>query len=258
MGTAAVHDRIEQSDDPLKALYPVVAEDLAMLACLHDREPDAPFIGMLKQFRFPEGLGLVLEDKPGRQAIDLMRQALEALPEQPDQALLDELAVDYTSIYLTHGIQASPEESVWIDEEKLVCQQTMFQVRNCYHRHGLAAPDWRTRPDDHLVLELQFLSHLFQDLPRESSIREAARFMDEHLLRWLSRFSSRVAQRCATPYFAGCALLTSSYCEELRDLLVLTLKEPRPTPDEIDERMKPVAIQQQVPVSFVPGVGPAV
>jgi TorA maturation chaperone TorD len=258
MGRAAAQERGEQPGDPLGAFCLAVAEDLAMLACLHDREPDAPFIGMLKSLRFPEGLGLVLKGEPGRQAADLMRQALEALPERPGQPILDEMAVDYTSIYLTHGIQASPEESVWIDEEHLICQESMFQVRKCYERHGLAAPDWRVRPDDHLVLELQFLSHLFQAPPGKTAVKEIARFMDEHLLRWLGRFSSRVAQHCATPYFAGCALLTSSYCEELRDLLAQILDEPRPTQEEIDARMKPVAMQEQVPVSFVPGVGPAV
>ncbi len=248
----------ETEASPLEDFCAAVADDLDMLAALHDREPDVEFIAMLRQFRFPEGLGLLLESERGRQSARLLAEALETMPDRPGSELLDELAADYTSIYLTHAIQASPEESVWIDEEHLICQESMFQVRECYRRHGLVAPDWRRRPDDHLVLELQFIGQLFQRGYDEVRLAEAAQFLDEHLLRWLGRFATRVAHRCATPYFAGCALLTEAYCEELRDLLASLLGTPRPTPEEIEERMKPSRTEEQVPVRFVPGVGPAV
>lgn len=82
-------------------------------------------------------------------------------------------------------------------------------------------------PSDHLALQLQFLAHLFAP-ERGDTLAEAARFMDEHLLRWLPLFARRVAERCQTLFFAALALLTDAYCEELRDLLALILTEPRP------------------------------
>ncbi len=242
----------------LKVFCQVVADDLAMLASLHDKEPDEVFLQALREDGFPDGLGLKLIGENGLLAVDLMKQGLATLPDPIDEATLDELAADYADIYLNYGIQASPEESVWIDEENLICQDTMFQVRSWYESHGLAAPDWRMRPDDHLVLELQFLSHLFDNEPTEDSLREAAQFMDEHLLRWLANFGNRVGQRCATSYFAGIATLTSVYCDELRDLLANILNEPRPGQEEIDERMAPGREREEVAVSFVPGIGPAV
>ncbi len=189
----------------------------------------------------------------------MVKQTLSALPTTIDTATTDDLAADFANIYLNHGIQASPLESVWIDEESLICQESMFQVRSWYERHGLMTTDWRTRPDDHLVLQLQFLSHLFSVAESTSDLSEAARFMDEHLLRWIGSFSERVAKRCATAYFASIALLTGAYCEEMRDLLAATLGEPRPTAEEIEERMKPRGhTQEPVSVKFVPGIGPAV
>ncbi|MCG8072659.1 MAG: dehydrogenase, partial [Candidatus Thiodiazotropha taylori] len=87
---------------------------------------------------------------------------------------------------------------------------------------------------------------------------EVARFMDEHLLRWLGQFSSRVAHRSATPYYSGIALLTGAYCEELRDLIATLTNLPRPSAEEIDERMKRDRMSQEVTLSYMPGIGPAV
>ena len=235
-----------------------VAEDLSALAVLHHEEPAAELLNALRQEGFPEGLGLQLQGEQGIQAADLMTRALSVLPEQLDQDILNELAADYASIYLNHGLQASPEESVWVDEENLAYQDSMFQVRDWYAKYGLGVEDWRIRPDDHLVLQLQFIAHLLSSEVSDTRLKEVAQFMDEHLLRWAMQFAERVAARCATPYFAGVCMLTASYCEELRDLIAEILDEPRPTAEEIEERMKPRHEPEPVPVKFMPGMGPAV
>lgn len=245
-------------DGWLRDLCHAMADDLNMLASLHNVEPDSELLETLRSQKFPSGLGLKLESDQGGQACKIMAAALEALPGPVGEEAINELAADYASIYLNHGIQASPEESVWIDEENLTYQDTMFQVRDWYARYGLSAPNWRTRPDDHLVLELQFIAHLISSAVTQEGLGKAARFMDEHLLRWLMPFAGRVVARCETPYFAAAAMLTSVYCEELRDLLAEILDEPRPSQEEIDQRMKPKHKPEPVPVRFMPGMGPAV
>ncbi len=244
----------------LERFRAAVALDLAELAALHDAEPDADRLAALCELRFPTSLRLRLKSDPGQQGTELMLTALDSLPKHIDQQVLDELAADYAAIYLTLAVRASPNESVWIDEEQLERQQPMFQVRKYYRRHGLAAANWRKRADDHLVLQLQFLSFLFT--PRSANdhadLSEAARFLDEHLLRWLPQFAVRVAARCATPFFAGLALITAGYCEELRDLLVDILGQPRPSQEEINQRMTPKPTVQEMPLRYVPGIGPSV
>ncbi|WP_456375272.1 TorD/DmsD family molecular chaperone [Thiolapillus sp.] len=237
-----------------------VAEDLELLAALHDHEPDANTIRGLRKLDFPQDLGLHLCSEEGIHALQLMTQALAALPETPGQDDLDELAADYASIYLNHNIQASPEESVWLDEDHLICQDSMFQVRSWLEKFGLRAENWRVRPDDHLVYQLKFIAHLLRQ--DDDLLDEAACFMDEHLLRWIGDFSQRVLQRGDTPYFAGLAMLTASYCEELRNLLTEITQQPRPTAEEIEERMSDqnVAVTpvDDAPQAYVPGIGPAV
>lgn len=231
-----------------------VAEDLQLLATLHDHEPEAALLTELKSMSFPSDLTLLLDTQPGIESVALMHQALSSLPDEPDQPVLDELAADYASIYLNHNISASPEESVWIDEDSLKFQDSMFQVRTWYETHGLGIPDWRLRADDHLVYQLQFAAWLLSQDDDMEKLEKAATFMDEHLLRWLGNFAERVIARCDTAYFAGVAGITAAYCETLRDILADMLQQPRPSREEIEERMQPKQQAAPVPVAFVPGM----
>ena len=233
-----------------------IAQDLAQLAVLHDAEADNALIDALRQSGFPQTLGLKLVTMRARASMDLFKKALAELPQPLEQAHRDTLAVDYANIYLTYAYRASPNESVWTDEENLERQQSMFEVREHYARYGIAAANWRQRADDHLVLQLQFLAHLFDQQPPNQALDTAARFMDEHLLRWLMPFADRVANRCMTQFYAAVNLLTAVYCEELRDLLAIILEQPRPTPQEIEARMqRSDNVANAVPAAFVPGAG---
>ena len=247
---------LSAQEQQLDGFCAAVSQDFMQLAILHDAEADDALIQSLKQARFPAGLGLQLESKAAREAMALLKRALADLPDPLDERLADELAVDYAAIYLTHAYRASPNESVWIDEENLERQQSMFEVRDYYHRYGLGAENWRMRADDHLVLQLQFLAHLLDREPRDAALTVATRFMDEHLLRWLTPFAGRVAGRCSTPLYAGICLLTAAYCEELRDLLAEILGERRPTADEIEARIRQTqSVPAEVPIAFMPGAG---
>lgn len=205
-----------------------VALDLRLLALLHDHEPNAALLRELRQEPLQDLLALAIADKQG---LALFDQALAALPEVIEGADLDELAADYADIYLTFACRAAPTESIWLDEDGLDRQQPMFAVREWYRHHGLAAADWRRRPDDHIVPQLVFIAHLLEQGEQPEAPREVARFMDRHILRWIGEFADRVATRCRTPYFAGVALVTAAYLEGLRDVLTEMTGEPRWQPE---------------------------
>ena len=133
-----------------------------MLALLHDRELDAERIHALWQEGYEDFLGLHLVGEEGRKAITLLREGLTDIPAGLDTETLDRLAADFADIYLTHGVRASPCESVWLDEDGLAMQAPMFDVREWYRRYGLAVADWRQRSDDHLVHQLLFLAQLLE------------------------------------------------------------------------------------------------
>ncbi len=238
----------------------VLAEDVSTLAILQDKEISPYVIAGLKDLEFPNNLGLLPADDIGRQAFLVMEEVVAAFPTAPDTAFLDQLAADYAAIYLTGAFGASPYESYWLSDDHLICQDAMFDMRALYAGAGLAAPNWRMRPDDHLVFQLQFLGKLLTKANNNDGWRSLARFLDYHLLRWLSDFASRVSNRCDTPFYAALALLTDIWCHQLRGLLEQHLGEDRLTTKEIEEHLNSqrIAEAEEVPIYFAPGgAGPS-
>ena len=250
-----------ETQQALTPFFQAVREDLLMLGLLHDRELDRNALMSLWKDCYEEFFGLKLESEPGREALRLFRQGLDDIPTDLDQGILDILAAEYADIYLNYTLNASPCESVWVDEDSLTMQDAMFQIRGWYAKHGLAVEDWRMRSDDHLVTQLQFLAYLLEGEPNRERLEEIACFLDEHLLRWIGEFAELVSTRCKTRFYAGLATLTAAYLEELRDLAAELLDSPRPSAEEIDERMRPKQVAPSVAVSapgtFVPGSAPS-
>jgi len=267
-----------------------VTEDLRELASLHDREVTKEVMEELKRVDFPYNLGLQLQTHAGQEACSLLKQAITEWPETIDEALLDELASDFSSIYLNNAYRASPYESVWLTDEGLTRQAPMIQVREWYKKYEVLAKNWKKRPDDYISLEVEFIGHLmsvddqlatlketarFLDQVREwykkyevlaknwkkrpddyislevefighlmsvddqlATLKETARFLDEHPLRWFKEFAARVSARCATAFYAGLVIFTVQYLEELRDLLAKILDDPRPSAEEVERKMK--------------------
>ena len=230
----------------------LTGEDLRLLAALHAVEPCETGLRALSESGFPSNLGLILSSTAASRAANQLQQTLgDMAAEGFGREILDLLAVDYADIYLSHAFDASPQESVWFDEEGCVCQESMFQVREWYRRHGYMAENWRILADDHLVPQLAFLGVL----QTEGCFADAARFLDEHLLRWIGSFAETIASRCATRYFASLNGLTAAYLEELRGHLERILDEPRPEKGEVERRMRVEHARAQ-PISFAPGIAP--
>jgi TorA maturation chaperone TorD len=254
----AVLDEGEARTAPLLRFRSAAAEDLRLLALLQDRELDRDLVLTLWKDCYEDFLGLRLVSGEGREAMNLFRLGLTDLPTELSEKTLDILAAEYADIFLNNSFGAFPAESVWIDDEGLAMQEPMFQVREWYGRFGLAVEDWRKRTDDHLINQLRFLAHVLDSEAGNGDLSEAARFMDEHLLRWIPGFAERVGERCQTRLYAGIVRLTAVYLSELRDLLSEATGEPVPSVEEIDERMRPkVAVTVDLPGPYVPGAAPS-
>lgn len=246
-------------------LAAVIAEDAESLAALHDRELTADIVQALHEARFPDCLGLMPASTETTAAWRAMQEGMISLPARPDATVLDQLASEYAAIYLTGAYGASPYESVWTDDDHLMCQQAMFEWREIYAAAGLATRDWRQRPDDHLVLQLVYVAHVARRAATADSAgfadawRTLAKVLDEHTLRWLPDFAARVAARTESPFYAGLAVLTAAWIDTLHELIAVQLGEPRPSRGEIEERLRPTRPQlEEQPITFMPGAqGPS-
>ena len=235
------------TDNQIRQLRRAISEDLDLLAYLHAGELDRQGFEHLRTAPFADHLGIVLNSERATEALTVLDEGLSG---ESKKDILQELACDYAGIYLTHQCSVSPHESPWLDEDHLECQQPMFEVRKWYEHYGMKAKDWRKRPDDHLATQLAFAAHLM----RESDIElvETARFLDQHLLKWLPGFSRKVASRCATPFYAGLAMLTSAYLEELRDMIEAVTGEQRPEPEKEKPKAPELVCGEEIEGPFAP------
>ena len=234
-------------------LFAALADDLEQLIRLHDRELDAETLAALRAAEFPHGLALPPAGEAGQQACANMAAALT------EPASLDELAADYAAIYLNNSLGASPYESVWLDDEHLACQRPMFELRDIYAAADFKVTDWRSRFDDHLVLQLHYLRHLLQAAAVDGE--KMANFIDEHVGYWFPDFAQRVALGCNTPFYAALAELTHVWLLRLRQLLDEIYDCPPPPREQMTARIqKKLAFDKAevAPIRFMPGVqGPS-
>ena len=242
--------------DSQKLFCSLVSSDLSTLAVLHDCEPQARLIEELRKCQVEDWFGLKLSSKASLQGMEVMSVALHELSSPVSDAECDQLAVDFANIYLIHTYRAPPTESPWLDKDGLERQAPMFAIAEEYKRHGLEASDRQKRSDDHIVLQLQFLSHLIGEAGHNDNLKEAARFMDNHILKWFGTFATRVSSRCQTPYYAALVTLTDGYLEDLREQLVTLADAERP---EQEDEQSPSASQDfdEEQQRYVPGLAPS-
>lgn len=243
--------RNKRIPDDVPSDYADYADALGLLARIHDREADRELIAGLRGNAIALWLGGFLTTPRAIEAAAAFGRALDEFPEPLGERELDLLAAEYADIYLVHAYRVSPSGSVWLTEDHLERQEPMFELRKWYHHYGVKAPDWRQRPDDHIVHQLQFAVQLIA--ADESHTRaDAARFLDAGLLKWIGEWASRIVTRSASGFYRASAELTAAIVEELRDALARTEGVARPQPDpEPASRAKPVEMNSEGP--FFPG-----
>lgn len=241
------------------ALLAAYAEDLTLLARLHAKEVSADMLAAMREDSFPDGLALHPDCPEAEAAFDIMRIAVTGPEGSGTPITLDALHADFAGIYLNHSFSVSPNECTWLDPEGLLYQEPMFEIRRWYTHYGLVARDWRRHSDDHLVLQLEFIAHLLTH-PLKHGPKDAAAFMDHHVLRWIEPFAARVARRCHTRFYAGLMLITVSILRKLRRELASLADMPEIELEPIEEerqRRRAQAQAQAAASRFVPGAAPS-
>lgn len=222
------------------------ADALDLVVRLHDREADAALISGLRANPLADGFAGILPLDPLKSFDD----AIASYPDPLPADVLDDMAAEYADIYVTHGYRASPNGSVWLTEDRIERQEPMFIARAWYDRYQMKVPNWSVRAEDHLVHELQFVSHLLR-LATPRTAADAARFMDTNLLPWLSQFADRAMVNCRHRYHAASLDLTVALCEALRDRLGAITSIDRPAPLQSGQQSPAVL---PVEPAYVPGL----
>ncbi|WP_052353732.1 TorD/DmsD family molecular chaperone [Neobacillus jeddahensis] len=126
---------------------------------------------------------------------------------------------EYHRLFVGPGYLAAPPwESFYRSKDHLLFDDCMLQIRDQYHQFGLKFIKENNEPDDHLLLELEFMIHL-SDLclqPSETDeilelISSQIHLHQEHLSIWIPNFCDRVIDHTKSQLYIGAAMLLKDF-----------------------------------------------
>lgn len=161
---------------------------------------------------------------------DLETEGTEGIDEflqKPEAELLEDLAVEYTRLFLGPGKHISPHESVHHQRDdgqwgKLWGASTV-EVKKIVESTGLSySEDFKGLPD-HIAVELEFMQQLtlreeeaWMDADADGAVfcrKIEKKFIEEHLIRWIPDFCEKLIQEAKLPFYHAMAELTRSFIE---------------------------------------------
>ncbi len=149
---------------------------------------------------------------------------------------LNALRADYVRLFVGIGrVLAPPWESVYFNDGRMVFQEQTLQVREWFRRFGVETEKLHREPDDHIGLELSFISHLAMlglqaldekdDTKFEQILKAQRQFITEHLQRWAPNWCKLVEENAKTDFYRGLAKLVRGTLFSLADNLEPQLPE---------------------------------
>jgi TorA maturation chaperone TorD len=135
-----------------------------------------------------------------------------------DEKLKEEKDEFHRLFFGPEMILAPPWESVYRSKEKLLFDQTTEDVRRFYHEFDLEFIRENHEPDDHLVIELEFILHLNSLCLKEteryrvaSLLDKQIEFFDLHLNKWVGPFSEKILKNTDSLLYKGAALMLKDF-----------------------------------------------
>ncbi|WP_175559123.1 TorD/DmsD family molecular chaperone [Sanguibacter gelidistatuariae] len=195
----------------------------------------APVPDVQNRVREPE----LLAQWPLKEQPDCQRGISLLLESGANAESVEVIHRDYNELYVgPHRVKVSPYESVHRSAEGLLFDEETLQVRDAYAGFGLVAPKLNKEPDDHLGLELGFVSTLcvrgLEAIEAKDqsvlvgTLRGLLAFLDEHLLVWAPDCFARTEKVATTSFYQGVGALGSGTCLAAEAILLSETHQPSP------------------------------
>ncbi|WP_434509932.1 TorD/DmsD family molecular chaperone [Desulfitobacterium sp. AusDCA] len=145
-----------------------------------------------------------------KSGLELMVECTSKLEVLSEEEAIQKVMIEYTALFLGPGRpQAPPWESVYRTPERLLFGWPAFDVRETMRLYGIEIRKKYQQPEDHIGLELIFLSVVSEKL-KESvlsqqtpMIREQINFIDKHLLSWIPELCRDAKLNGSVGYYGG-------------------------------------------------------
>jgi len=182
-------------------------------------EPDEDWISTLFKENLFDEVPFAYEQNETAEALKVLTNWIDENMLRSTQEIIKDLKYDYARLFIGLGkVLAPPWESVYFNVDHLVFQEQTLQVRDWYRRFNIEPVNLFKEPDDHIGLELSFLSYLTQkalDAHHSSNLAEfqnyikaEKQFLAEHVLNWAPYWCTLVYENAQSGYYKGLGLLT--------------------------------------------------
>ncbi|MEA1961393.1 MAG: molecular chaperone TorD family protein [Bacillota bacterium] len=198
-------------------------------------EPSRELIKALHNEDFLHNLPLNEESEELRRGVEDVSNYLKSF-DVLSNAEFEKLHWDYTRMFIgPYELPAPPWESAYLDEDRMLFQETTLQVRRTYLKYRFLPRYYMQEADDHLGLELDFmyrLSHMAADSALSRDINtckqilvDQKNFLEQHLLNWVPLFADNVNESANTAFYIGFAKILKHYLQLDYDVISEILEE---------------------------------
>jgi len=158
-----------------------------------------------------------------------------------DDELIENLAVEYTRLFLGPGRHISPHESIHYERDdgdwgKLWGASTV-EVKKFVESLGLKYKESDTSIPDHISVELELMQRVIEKEKQawnENNGKDALHylkiehmFMEDHLSKWIPEFCDKVTAEAEMSFYPEMAKLTKSFIELEEKEINNFLSEPK-------------------------------
>lgn len=184
----------------------------SLLSRLYRVEVDAPLLEKLKGLSFPTAANETLAEGYAM---------LTAYLAGCGEGALDDLAVDYATVFLAAGSAdgqaAIPCESVYTSPKRIFMQEAWEDVCRIYAGKGLAKDTAHADlMEDHIALELEYMANLVKRRDPQAE----KEFIESHLLNWLPSFVSDIDKYADHDFYKAVGRITLGFVQMEHSLLI--------------------------------------
>ena len=195
----------------------------AFLKGVYEKELPKEFLAeMPKKMKPLLAITELLPNAESKKVVKELIQFTETIPSQDLDDLKIKLAADYTRLFISiNKVPPHPSESIY--REGTMMQHSRDEVLKTYWSFGVDKKKEFTEPEDHIAVELSFLTYLCQkanEALKNGDVKEARRyiqgqkhFLETHLVKWVPKLVKDILNTARTPFYKAIAVLTKEYIE---------------------------------------------
>lgn len=192
-----------------------------LLADVYREEPSSSFLSKLAEPEISGALG----------ALSLSLNSV--LKEAPQNKLVEDLALEYTRLFIGPGSHISPNESMHTEarfgEPNALWGEQTVAVKKFMAGAGVEIADSFTGMPDHITAEFEFMQQLLLK-EAESWVKDDAelganilkienRFYEEHLSQWVCNFCDKVIEATTHVFYRQFLEVTKGFIEFEKETL---------------------------------------